>query len=407
MTLHQSTSALLAYLEQVDDGGGATHQPVADHLATCAGCAARASDVQEFTSFLRDPELWRDVDRASPPTFDLPFQLSATELEVRRLVTEANILITSYPERALSILEAADALSDSLESPWAQAELKSEIWKERANAYRIAGKYRDGIRAAESAIEWGEWHPVSDFSVAQAIYTRGTLYAQLGLFESVVADATEAAARFAMFGDSRRVAHARLLEAIARAEQGDLVGATRVYETVRTHLERVGDAQGVAHVVANMAVVHLRLYDYEAAAKLAAEARDRHAALGNVAESIRSDWTAALVALGRGDTEIGARLLMRVAGSFAARGMSGEVAFVKLDLVETYLRLDEWARAEHLAREAADEFARSGAAVHVTTALAYLRDATAHRRATTGLVRYVRQYVESNDPAQAFAPPVQ
>jgi hypothetical protein len=85
--------------------------------------------------------------------------------------------------------------------------------------------------------------------------------------------------------------------------------------------------------------------------------------------------------------------------------VAGSYALAKLDLTEELLRLEEWDEAGTMAGRAAEAFARAGAKLHLSTALAFLRQAVQQRSATLELVQYVREYVKADEEERTFAPP--
>ena len=187
-------------------------------------------------------------------------------------------------------------------------------------------------------------------------------------------------------------------------EQGAFAEALQVHETILPHLERLGDVDAAARARANIAVAHLRLRQFDAALERARTARERYVALGLDEEVIRMDWALGAITIQLGE-ESGVAQLAVAAAAFEHLDMSADAGFVKLDIVEELLRREEWMPAEFLAREAADTFARSGARLHLMTALAYLREAVRQREATPVLVQYVRTYLITDDPGRPFHPP--
>jgi tetratricopeptide (TPR) repeat protein len=439
MTRHYDHADLLAYVDGSADAADAA--AVAVHVAACDRCAARLRDLRAFEELLSDAATWlgRDDSIADTPAFDrfarLAEQFAAdtivaehafadlqrrpletwsdylaahpetcTEGLARRLIDEAVRDLDRNPGRTLSVLFHAERIVAALPGDMA-AEVRSECAKNRSNALRMLGRYEEALAAADAARAAVEECSVGAFAYAQATYTRGIVLFKMGRLADAVSDAREAAYRFAEFGDARRVIHARSLEAVALTEQGAIDEALQVHQMLLPHLERLGDRDAAARVTANIAVAHLRNGDYGRAAAFARDARARYVVLRADAEVIRMDWLLGTLTVKQGD-EAGLAQLEAAATAFEHRGMEADGAFVKLDLAEHHLERKHWALAERLAREVADTFARSGARVHVMTALAYLRTAVERREATPTLVRYVRTYLQADDPARQFRPPM-
>ena len=88
--------------------------------------------------------------------------------------------------------------------------------------------------------------------------------------------------------------------------------------------------------------------------------------------------------------------------------MPADAGFVGLDLLEELMTDASAAKeAEKLARSLAALFVAAGANVSAATAIGYLRDATASRKADAPLVAYVRRYVHRADvdADRPFQPP--
>lgn len=439
MTRHYANAELWAYLDENTEVVDV--RAVAAHVAECQQCADRLRDLQEFGALLHDAVTWTANDNGGEPpasgfdrlmrtaerlagetaTADETFtRLMAQPLEkwerfladhphlrteglARRLIDEAVGALDRRPAHALALLDHVEGVLSTVHGDMAD-EYRSEVWKNRSNALRMLGRYDDALAAANAARAAAEACRIGAFAYAQATYTRGIVLFKMGRFAEAYADAREAAFRFSEFGDVRRVAHARSLEAVALTEQGAIAEALQVHETILPHLERLGDADAAARVTANIAVAHLRLRNLDAARTFALRARERYIALGVKAEVIRMEWTLGSIALHSGAEE-GLSQLAVAAEAFELMGMPADAGFVKLDIVEELLRREEWTPAETLAREAADTFARSGARLHLITALSYLREAVMRRDATPALVQYVRTYLVADNPERPFQPP--
>ena len=440
MSRHYANAELLAYLD--DNEEIVDLHAVAAHLDECARCAARLRDLQEFGALIRETATWvasdgdgesaalaldrflRDAERlggdngaadrafaellAQPieswETFLAGRRQSWTEALTRRIIDEAIRDLDRRPARTIALLDHAERVASAVHGDPAD-EYRSEIWKNRSNALRMLGRYDDALAAANAARASAEACNVGTFAYAQATYTRGIVLFKMGRYAEAHADAREAAFRLAEFGDVRRVIHARSLEAVALTEQGAFAEALQVHETILPHLERLGDVDAAARARANIAVAHLRLRQFDAALEFARTARERYVALGLDAEVIRMDWALGAIAIQRGE-DSGVAQLAVAAAAFERLDMLADAGFVKLDIVEEFLQREEWMSAEVLAREAADTFARSGARLHLITALAYLREAVRQREATPALVQYVRTYLITDDPGRPFHPPL-
>ncbi|HVR38406.1 MAG TPA: hypothetical protein VMU84_04870 [Thermoanaerobaculia bacterium] len=88
--------------------------------------------------------------------------------------------------------------------------------------------------------------------------------------------------------------------------------------------------------------------------------------------------------------------------------MSADAALAVLDVIENLMGDPEQAREiVDLARTAAENLARAGAAVSTQRAFTYLRDAARENRASSALVDAVRRHLRRSCtyPDDAFTPP--
>ena len=436
---HYTTADFLAYLDDNEDVVDV--EAVAAAVASCTTCATRLSELQAFGRLVAERETWREVqvpaghpprimdilmdaDRiarekraaehdfaalvaGSPeiwPAYFVAHPEAPTEALVRRIVDAAIAELDRKPAYALALLDAADAVTDRVPET-AQFECRSEVWKNRANALRMLGRYEEALNATVTAERLAEKIATGAFMLAQIIYTRGTVLFKMGRFAETIKAARDASYRFAEYGDVKRVIHARNLEAIALTEQGETAEGLRVYLLIAQQLQQLDDPQMAAYVTVNIAVSHLRLGNYDDARKYTLAAQERYRELGAESEIIRAEWALGVIDLRVSETEAGLARLRGSAGAFEALGMHADAGFVKLALTEELLRLEEWDEAGTLAGEAAETFARAGAKLHLSSALAFLREAVQRRAATLALVQYVRQYVMADEEERVFEPP--
>jgi tetratricopeptide (TPR) repeat protein len=437
---HYRTSDLLPYLDANNEVDVAAEIAVA--VASCAACAARLRELQGFRHLLEDEQTWREVslspshppavidvlteagwmareERAADsdfaaliagpletwPEYLISHPDAPTGLLVRRIVDAAIAQLDRQPSYALGLLGGADSITGGIHDHSTQLECRSEVWKNRANALRTLGRYDEALKATSNAERFARDVATGGFTLAQIIYTRGTVLFKMGRFAETIEAARDARDRFAEYGDVKRVIHARNLEAAALTEQGQTAEGLRVYLHIAQQLQQVDDPQMAARVTANIAVSYDRLGNYDDARSFNTTARAMYRELGAETEIVRTEWTRGLIDLRVGETEAGLDRLRGAAASFEALLMPADAGFVKLDLTEELLRIEEWDEAGMMAGQAAEAFARAGAKLHLSTALAFLRQAVQQRSATLELVQYVRDYVKADEEERTFAPP--
>jgi tetratricopeptide (TPR) repeat protein len=194
-----------------------------------------------------------------------------------------------------------------------------------------------------------------------------------------------------------------------------LIQQSRFHEALPILLEieddykMVIDTDARARVIGNIAVCYWQagkivdaLQNYQIAAAIHEEA-------GTKTEAARIRYNVADLLATQGRFTEAKERLRRVRDEFQQMGMDHAAVFAGLSLAEIFLAEGRVAEVEALCRTAIEQFARTGLSQtsQGLTALTYLREATAARRATPEVVRHVRKYLERlpQEPRLLFAPP--
>jgi tetratricopeptide (TPR) repeat protein len=409
-----------------------------DVVGGCFTCRDRLVEVDRFLAALADPVTWEetrggvkkhgslDVSRLRATASRHEENLANAEEQMRqlrahpydewharlagfapndalprKLIDEAIGLLDTAVSDALYVLACAEAATRALPLSRA-ADYRAEIWKNRANAFRMLGEYASALRATRHAARYTALFSTGRWMLGQIIYTRATIIFKMGSYRDARRLADDAISLLSEFGDKLRIAHASTLKAAALTEEGRLDDAIATYRALRRTLLDLGDADGVARVTESLAVTCLRRGDLTDARRYAVEAVDRFAEIGSRAEEIRMRWVLGSLRMREGDRE-GAIEYMQVAiAEFESLQMHGDAALVRLEITEELLSRGRWDEAEALAREAAATFAKNDARPHVAAALAYLRECVARREATPDLIAQLRTYIDAGDPALPF-----
>jgi len=415
-----------------------------EDVARCPTCARRFTEVDRFLAALSDPLTWEeqrggargeDGGRASDllglrtaatvhaenvaqakaqmeslreQPYDrwdaLVAEIPPNDAFPRLLIEEAITLLDTAPADVLLVLAASERATRLLGQSQA-AEYRAEIWKNRANAFRMLGEYAAALRATRHAARYTPFFATGRWMLGQITYTHATILFKMGAYRDAQRLADEAIHLLAEFGDKRRIAHASTLKAAALTEEGRLDDAITTYLALRRTLLDLGDADGLARVTESLAVTCLRRGDLSDARKYAVEAMDRFAELGSRAEESRMRWVLGSLRMREGDPDGAMRYFRSAITAFEALQMHADAALVRLEITEELLRRGRWTEAEVLAAEAARIFARNDARLHVAAALAYLRECVIRREATPALVERLRGYIEAGDEQTPFSSP--
>lgn len=409
-----------------------------EDAADCATCGSRIAEVDRFLSVLSDPVTWEeerspsnkdgaDASRLHTAAVDHADSITNAEEDMRllraepydrwcallmgrspndalprMLIDEAIGLLDTAPSVTLQVLAGAEVATRSLPHSRA-AEYRAEIWKNRANAFRMLGEYPGALRATRNAARYAPLFSTGRWVLGQITYTRATILFKMGAFRDAERLADDAIALLSEYGDKLRTAHASTLKAAALTEEGRLDEAIAAYVGLRRILIDLDDADGLARVTESLAVSYLRRGDLSDARRYAVEAIDRFVELGSRSEEIRMRWVLGSLRMREGDADGAIEYLRNAIKAFEALQMHGDAALVRLEITEELLRRGRWQEAEALAGEAASTFARNDARLHVAAALAYLRECVIRREASPALIERLRGYIDADDATTPFS----
>ena len=221
--------------------------------------------------------------------------------------------------------------------------------------------------------------------------------------------ASRAARVFEAFGDRQRLASAKVAIANAHIFQLQYRDALPLLQDIEAEFRAEVDSDTRARVLGNIALCQIELQlisegltNYQVAAAIFEE-------LGNVSEAARIRYHVAGLLAANGKHAEAKNRLRSVRNDFQKIGMLHLAVSAGLDLSEILISEKSFAEAEQLCIEAIRQFERTGLGTTTQglTALSFLKEAAAERRATPQVARHVRTYIERlpNEPQLLFAPP--
>jgi tetratricopeptide (TPR) repeat protein len=429
---HYTEDELSAYAlrpDAIDDREG-----VEQHVAECGDCRDTLNVIEAFDIALHDPLPWEmsesmPVRREAPPALlDHARDIAAADARARELVMPlvdsairfraaridddprfytlavirllckvANGMHERQPQFGLVVADTALNIAEKLpaslqaQSAWCVG----TAWKERANALRYLGRFKEADEAldrAEEAFESDDY--VEPFDLAIVQYVRATLYRQMERFEEAISLGRSAAETFQLYGDTRRYLSALL------AEAGGYYSADRDREAVALLQRVVSLARSseeidiLARALSNAATSYTRLREYDKATIYYADAIGAMNELELPTESARLLWAMGALNIEQGDYDRGIQGLERSRLQLQKLGMSNDAALATLDLVAGLLASEQPERVPELCRAITLTFSSEGMMRNARKALAYLREAVTSGDATPEAVRHVRAFLE-------------
>jgi tetratricopeptide (TPR) repeat protein len=419
-------------------------QSIEQHLASCSECRKALELVAIFDDALRDPLSWQIADsmavrREAPPELlaqaraiaaedryarevllpivESPIRFNQARVGddprfrtlavIRLLCSIANKTHEQQPQYGLQLADAALRICAKLPEP---AKSKSAwflgtAWKERANALRYLGRFRD----AEAALDDAEKAFASDerpepFDLAIVSYVRATVYWELERFEDAVNAARFAAETFCLYGDTTRYLSALMAEGAGYYSADRDTEAAALFERVATMARSGGETGILTRALTNAGNCYARLRAYDTANSYYIDALAVLDEREVPTECARLSWAMASLQVDRGAFEEGLAGLDRCRLRLNQLGMANDAALATLDLVAALLAVSRPDRVPALCREISVTFSSEGMMRSAKKALAYLSEAVASGQATPEKVRHVRGFLErlATHPQEEF-----
>lgn len=429
---HFSDDELSAYALRPDDV--AARERVEQHVADCTNCRSALDGIEQFDAALRDPLPWemagsmtnrREVpknllaqaravaaDDARARELVLPVTVSYEAFRrarvaddprfytlgtIRLLCRVANTTHEREPRFGLAIADAALAIAARLPEQLSTAAAwhAGTAWKERANALRYLGRFKEAEEALDRAVDsFRSDDRTEPFDLAIVAYVRSLICSETERFDEAIALAREAAREFEIYADVPRYLAARMAEAAAYYAVDRNQEAAEIFELVANAACAQGDMAIAAAALGNAASCYVRLGEYDKAEDLYVDTLTAVTDLHLDVERIRVLWALAALKVERGDYGEGIRDLDSARSHLARLGLVNDAALATLDLVAGLLAVGETDRVEALCRSISVTFASEGLTRSARKALAYLQEAVAARSVTADDIRHVRVYLE-------------
>ncbi|HEV7484996.1 MAG TPA: tetratricopeptide repeat protein [Thermoanaerobaculia bacterium] len=429
---HYTEDELSAYAlspEAIDD-----REAVEQHVAACCDCRNALDVIEAFDIALQDPVPWEmsesmPVRREAPPALleharaiaaadararelvmplvDSAIRFRAARIDddprfytlaVMRLLSKvANGMHERQPQFGLVLADSALTIAEKLpaslqaQSAW----YVGTAWKERANALRYLGRFKEADEALDRAEEAFESDDhVEPFDLAIVQFVRATLYCKMERFEEAVLLGRSAAETFQLYGDTARYLSALLAEAGGHYSADRDREAVVLLQRIVTLARSSGEIGILARALANAANSYTRLREYDKATQYYGDAIAAMNDMDLPTESARLLWAMGALNIEQGNFDNGIEGLERSRIQLQQLGMSNDAALATLDLVAGLLATEQPERVPELCRGITLTFSSEGMMRNAKKALAYLTEAVTSGDATPEAVRHVRAFLE-------------
>jgi len=417
---------------------------IRNHTAVCFECQADLDFVSVREADLGDSDVWEPVvgsatydslmalgariteeDRAAEqvlaPLLANPATIAWTNFATqkrfltggvaRKLTDAAHGVCENEPIVALTYADAAIAVAEALPKETypsrAIYEVIGSAWKERANALRLLGEFREALESLKRAER--AYRELTDAGVplATVAFVRAAVfYEQQRLDEA--ADMAEIAERgFAHGGEDDRRMKALYLRANVHYESRNIAAAMPLYRRVLEYGENRTDAEWIARASYALGNCFIEERDLGEASMYFHKALVLFREVGPSTERVRTEWGIARVLLHGGKPAEAIRRLRDVTAEFEQRQMVTDAALAGLDTAEGLLVSGQMRQIVPLARHLFTIFHKAAMLTGALTAISYIKEAAAAGTLTKEDLHVVRAFLRRAErhPDLVFAPP--
>jgi len=422
------------------------------HLAGCEPCRKRLDDIREVDALIADEDSWPDADHAI--SLSGYRMLSEAAARKRREDAEADAMLTSMldrflsgssgaflwadiasrpeyhtggvvrkladaadkaqysaPRRALILAETASAivgmLSMAIYTPADIAALRGLAWKQRANANRHLGRFSAALEALDRAERAYRELPRPELDLASITFIRATVLFYQAMYETAERHAEESTAIFAQLGQTEFYLRSRHLQGCIAFERHEIGQAQSIFDSIYAYGESTNNITWIAREAQVLGYCFLERRDLARATQYFHQGMLAFRDLNIMSEELRCRWGLALVVQREGRYDNAVRRLREVREEFEKLDAVSDAALVTLDLMETFLLLEQPREVRQTAGNIVKLFKDAGMVTGAVTAADYLKQAAAMSNVTPTLIDYIRQYFRRVDvqPDLAFVPP--
>ena len=435
---HYDDEALIAILGI--EGDRSARDP---HLVVCSSCADNLSSYRAIADVLGSDAVWdlKDLRRDSAPDSVGVLRAFAARLNnedesaedlvadllsrpraqwlttvqsderfvnagvVRLLVEKSEQTISKTPPEAMAMIRAAVDVAERLDSQ----QLRGAAWRQYAYALFYTGDYTNATDAVDIAQTAFAKCSVADYELARVGIVRALIYTLQERYGDAYAIAQQVSKVFRAYGDRDRLARAMDTQAFSLLMQSRYAEALPVLLDVDRNFQDVRDADSRALTLGNIALCWWQTGKLAEAFGYYKLAEDLYQSIGSKSEATRVRMNVASVLASQGHYAEAKKRIRDCQREYDEFGMRTDSADAGLALAEILLVEKAFVEAEALCRRAIEQYQASGVShtAYALTALTYLREAAAQRRATPEVVRQVKTYLERlhRQPSLQFAPP--
>lgn len=303
------------------------------------------------------------------------------------------------PRQALAASQLAVAIADSLAAgtypPVVIAQLSAHAWKDLAKAQLYLGRFDDALSALDTAEARVAPHGSLMHDLAIVRVVRATTLHEIDRYDEAFALLAECKKVFRDHHDNKRLILCGISEGVLLHRMRRYREARETYLLLLAVTVDSGDRDAVACLYNVIGHCSVDLNDFETAETYLSRAIETFHSLGQPLQAAKAELGRGRMFVRRGDVHRGIAHLRPIRADFLRHRMTEEAGLCGLEIVEALLIRGDVTEAEALARQIIDEFTAASLNKRAISALGYLSEAIASRKASTDMVTTIRDYIVS------------
>lgn len=303
------------------------------------------------------------------------------------------------PRQALAAAQLAVSVAESLPAgsypPVVLAQLCAHAHKDVAKAMLYLGRFNEALAAldeAESRVaSYGAL--VHDLAIVRVV--RATTLHEIDRYDEAFALLAECKDVFRNHHDNKRLILCGISEGVLLHRMRRYREAREAYLLLLAATADSADRDAVACLYNVIGHCSVDLDDFDAAESYLSRAIEMFHALGQPLQAAKAELGRGRMFVRKGDPARGIAHLRPIRADFLRNSLIEEAGLCGLEIVDAHLVRGEASDAEALARQIVKEFTAAALNRRAISALGYLTEAIAARRASSQMVTHVREYIVS------------
>lgn len=372
-----------------------------------AATARRLLQERQIASQTVDPLLRRTPTEEWPSLAEHPDLQTAGALHY--LSDAFNDTLTKAPLHAKTIADLAVSIAESIDPNAYPAvvitQFQAHAWKDHGKALRFLGQNTEALHSFDIAEEKLRTAPTLAHDRAVIRFNRAISLQELEGFDESQSLLAECREVFRDYADSRNELLCGFAEGVLLQRTKRFRDAREIYLLLLASTRDI-DTESRAAIHQTIGLCSIELEAFADADANLQRAVALYRQLGLPIIVLKAELGRGRLLIRKGEAQDGIAHLRPVRREFLKHGMHEEAGIAGLEIVEAFLILGRASEAETLARKIVREFTLAELNSRAVTALDYLMEAIAARKAEPSLVSQVREYILSLQwkPEREFQP---